>query len=169
MKEGTEVLMSDGADGSGTDVGVKRVLVAVDDTDGSGRAVSYVADFLGGEDRYRILLFHVLAPPPEDIFPSAKERDAWIADHEKVARTVLSRYREVFVDSGFGAENVETVLCRQEEDSVVHDILRKQSELGSCTVVVGRNSKTRSEEFIFGSVSSRIVREARHCSVWVVE
>ena len=29
--------------------------------------------------------------------------------------------------------------------------------------------KSRSEEFLFGSVSSRIVREARHCSVWVVE
>jgi nucleotide-binding universal stress UspA family protein len=169
MKESTEVFRSDSTTMEGAAAGVKRVLVAVDDTMGSGRAVSYVADFLGGKDQYHILLFHVLATPPEDIFPSAEERDAWIADQEKLARAVLNRYREVMVDSGFRAESVETMLCRQEQDSLVDDILRKQSELGSCTVVVGRNSKSRSEEFLFGSVSSRIVREARHCSIWVVE
>ena len=166
MKESTEVSQPQTV---GEERGVKRVLVAVDDTEGSGRAVSYVADFLGGKDGYRIILFHVLPLPPEDMFPSAEERENWIADRERRARAVLERYREVVVDSGFDSGAVETMLCRQEEDSLVDDILCRQGELGSCTVVVGRNSRSRSEEFLFGSVSSRIVREARNCSIWVVE
>lgn len=147
----------------------KRVLLAVDNTEGSGRAVSYVADFLGDKGRFHIVLFHVLATPPADTFSSADERESWIFEQEKTARTLLRRYREVLLDAGFSEGSVETALCRQEQESLVDDILSKQSEVGSCTVVVGRNLKSQEEEFLFGSVSSRIVREARHCSVWVVE
>jgi nucleotide-binding universal stress UspA family protein len=35
--------------------------------------------------------------------------------------------------------------------------------------VVGRQGLSRSEEFLFGSVSSKIVNHARNCTVWVVE
>jgi nucleotide-binding universal stress UspA family protein len=33
---------------------------------------------------------------------------------------------------------------------------------------VGRKGRTRTEEFLFGSVSSKIVHHAQECTVWVV-
>ena len=41
----------------------------------------------------------------------------------------------------------------------------------SCTVVVGRRHKTKTEEFLFGSTSTRLIREAKgaHRPIWVVE
>ena len=44
----------------------KRLLIAVDDSDASMRAVRYVADTIGGRDGFQVRLFHVLPPlPPE--------------------------------------------------------------------------------------------------------
>ena len=53
--------------------------------------------------------------------------------------------------------------------AVTESILKKQADTGSCTVVIGRRKKSRKEEFLFGSVSSHIIKHARKCSVWVVE
>jgi nucleotide-binding universal stress UspA family protein len=39
---------------------------------------------------------------------------------------------------------------------------------GYGTIVVGRQGLSRKEEFLFGSVSSKIVSHARNCAVWVV-
>jgi len=36
------------------------------------------------------------------------------------------------------------------------------------TIAVGRQGLSRKEEFLFGSISSKIVNHARDCTVWVV-
>jgi nucleotide-binding universal stress UspA family protein len=49
----------------------------------------------------------------------------------------------------------------------VHFVGKIQAD-GS-TIVLGRQGLLRSEEFLFGSVASKIVSHARDCTVWVVE
>jgi nucleotide-binding universal stress UspA family protein len=48
-------------------------------------------------------------------------------------------------------------------------ILSERDETEYDTIVVGRQGISRNEEFLFGSVSSKIVTHARNCTVWVVE
>ena len=48
-------------------------------------------------------------------------------------------------------------------------ILAERDETEYGTLVVGRQGLSRSEEFLFGSISSKIVSHARNCTVWVVE
>jgi nucleotide-binding universal stress UspA family protein len=48
-------------------------------------------------------------------------------------------------------------------------ILMEREKLRCDTIVVGRQGLSRSEEFLFGSISSKIVTHAHHCTVWVVE
>jgi nucleotide-binding universal stress UspA family protein len=47
--------------------------------------------------------------------------------------------------------------------------LFEQNKAQYRTIVVGRQGLSRSEEFLFGSISSKIVSHARNCTVWVVE
>jgi nucleotide-binding universal stress UspA family protein len=35
--------------------------------------------------------------------------------------------------------------------------------------VVGRRGVSKRQEFLFGSVSSKVVRDAKNCAVWVIE
>jgi nucleotide-binding universal stress UspA family protein len=48
------------------------------------------------------------------------------------------------------------------------DILRIREEGNYDTVVIGRRGVSKAEEFLFGSVSTKVVQSAADCTVWVV-
>lgn len=150
--------------------GERHILIAIDDSDTSRRAVLYVADFLGGSPGFRVTLFHVAQLPQEEFFGSPGERDAFRAAREAEGRALLGRCRDMLVQGGFPEEKVGTALLASDAEPVAEVILREQQRLGSCTVVVGRRGdRNRQADLLFGSVSSGIVRRARGCSVWIVE
>jgi len=156
-------------DESGNRVKDRHLLLAVEGTESSERAVLYVADFLGESPGLRVTLFHVIALPRDDEIEDPDDRVLREEERKMEAGDLLGRYREILIQSGFPREKVRTLTLMNDRDSVADLILRKQAELGSCTIVVGRRQKSREEEFLFGSVSSRIVRQAAGCSVWVIE
>jgi nucleotide-binding universal stress UspA family protein len=47
-------------------------------------------------------------------------------------------------------------------------ILSERDETQYDTIVVGRQGLSRKEQFLFGSISSKIVSHAGNCTVWVV-
>jgi len=107
--------------------------------------------------------------PQEDLFATEVERASWLAEREGEARRFLDRYRLILTESGFPEERVATRILAREAETVSDVILEEHQKLGSCTIVLGRGGKSRKEEFLFGSVSNRIVHQARGCSVWIIE
>jgi nucleotide-binding universal stress UspA family protein len=151
------------------DEGDRHLLVAVDQSPSSEKAVFYVADFLGGLSRFRVTLLHILAVPQDDLFATEEARASWLSEREEEARRFLDRYRLILTESGFPEERVATRTLAREGETVSDVILEEHQKLGSCTIVLGRGGKSRKEEFLFGSVSNRIVHHARGCSVWIIE
>ncbi len=147
----------------------RHVLIAVDQTENSKRAVLYVADFLGGNPGFRATLLSVIPKPEEDFFENEEEQGAWTKEKVTAANALLNRYREVLIHSGFPEDKVQVRSCVGEDKSLSEIILEYQCELSCCTVVVGRHHKSKAEEFLFGSTSSQLVHRAENCAVWVVE
>ncbi len=52
---------------------------------------------------------------------------------------------------------------------VAECILAERDNTEYSTLVVGRRGLTHKEEFLFGSISGKIVRTAKNCTVWVVQ
>jgi|WetSurMetagenome_2_1015567.scaffolds.fasta_scaffold138530_3 nucleotide-binding universal stress UspA family protein len=71
--------------------------------------------------------------------------------------------------SGFAENAINAVAALQDRPSVAECILSRLTELKCSTVVVGRRGITRKEEFLFGSTSCKILREAKDCSIWVIQ
>ena len=147
----------------------RRLLLAVDETDSSRRAVMYVADFFGDYRDIFITLFSILPEPSEDYFASDEERRRWFDDQRRCREEVLADYRKILVGAGIRADRVEEHLVVRSCRSIGDAILEAQDELRCCIVVLGRRGLSHEEEFIFGSTSSRIIHHARHCAVMVVE
>jgi nucleotide-binding universal stress UspA family protein len=147
----------------------KHLLIAVDASDSSRRAVLYVADLLGGFPGFRVTLFSIIPEPEEDFFETEAEQVAWAKEKLAEANKMLDNYRQILIQSGFGADKVRIRSCLGEARSFSEEILDIRCDLTCCTVVVGRHHKTKTEEFLFGSTSSRLIREAKNCAVWVVE
>ncbi|HEY6010066.1 MAG TPA: universal stress protein [Nitrospirota bacterium] len=147
----------------------KHFLVAVDSSESSKRAVLYVADLLGGFPGVAVTLLSIIPEPEEDFFDRPEDEQAWISEKMRSANIMLENYRRVLVQAGFPEEKVKIRSCVNEDTSLVDAILATHCDLSCCTVVVGRHHKSRTEEFLFGSISSKLVHEARNCAVWVVE
>ena len=70
---------------------------------------------------------------------------------------------------GFPEDKVRIRSFVNKKKSFADAILNMRCDLTCCTVVVGRHHKSKTEEFLFGSTSSKLIHEAKNCAVWVVE
>ena len=52
-----------------------KILIAVNDTDASRKAVTYVARLMGGRADVHVRLFHVLPPTPPELLESGGTED----------------------------------------------------------------------------------------------
>jgi nucleotide-binding universal stress UspA family protein len=147
----------------------KKILLAVDTSENSRRAVSYVSQMIGGIEGFNVIFLHVINPPEEDYFPSAPEHDKWLQQYRLKIESLLEKYRQILIQAGFDpkALALRIVLCHR--PSIAECIIEEQHRLGCSTIVIGRQGLSRSEEILFGSVSSKLVGRAKNCTVWIVE
>ncbi|MBI5519486.1 MAG: universal stress protein [Desulfovibrio sp.] len=148
----------------------KNILISVDASDNARRAVDYAAELLGRAPGVRVTLLYIERAPGRDRFDT---EEAWLnqckLEHDRVF-DFLADARARLVAAGMPEEAVSerTVLCSA-EPSIAQTILDVQQEGGFGTLVVGRRGLTKSEEFLFGSVSTKLVHNAKNCAVWVVQ
>lgn len=167
----------------------KKILVAVDASDNALRAVEYTGRMIGclacaGPDPARtftITLLYVERLPDRDIFPDENSWKQSCAEHRETMKAFLAKAESHLLGIGLHRETVETnylVSCRSPESdgsaccgqgtSIAHEILRVLKDGDYGTAVVGRRGASKAEEFLFGSVSSKIIHSAKDCTVWVV-
>jgi nucleotide-binding universal stress UspA family protein len=147
----------------------RNVLIAVDDSTNAERAVAYVGYLLGGMEGFHVTLLHVIPEPEEDYFPGPVEKERWLQKYLQKIATTLERYRGVLLEAGFRPDSVQIQSKMRYCPSMAECILSERNAGNYGTIVVGRQGLSRKEEFLFGSVSSKIVSHARNCTVWVVE
>ena len=147
----------------------KNILIAVDESENARRAVLYVAQLLEGAEGFSVTILHVINEPEEDYFPTTDEKEKWLGQYKKKVDKMLEDYRQILIQKGFDQSVVSVRSTLRYCPSMAQCILEERDETEYSTVVVGRQGLSRSEEFLFGSVSSKIVNYARNCTVWVVE
>ena len=148
----------------------RHLLAAVDESENSKRAVMFLADFFSDSQNVFITLLSIIPEPSEDFFPTETERQAWLQEKEAKMQKHLAGYKEILLDAGFQDARIAIRLSIQPGTISIGDaILEEQEKLRCCIVVVGRRGITHSEEFVFGSTSSKILHHAKHCAVMVVE
>ena len=147
----------------------KNILIAVDESDNAQRAVAYVGELLGGLPGFKVLILHVVPEPEEDYFPTSEEKEKWLNNYRQRIDKLLKKYRQALIDHGFAESDVATRSTLRYCPSMAECILTERDETAYSTIVVGRQGLSRNEEFLFGSISSKIVTHAQNCTVWVVE
>lgn len=148
----------------------KNILISVDASENASRAVAYASTLLGGQAGVRVTLLYVERMPARDLFRSEEEWKGQCSLEKQRVFDFLQAARATLVASGLPDSSIfeRTILC-SEEPSIARTILDAQQEGGYGTLVVGRRGITKGEEFLFGSVSSKLIHNARDCAVWVVQ
>ncbi len=157
---------------------VKRLLLAVDASTNSLRAVDFVIDSLAGHADYEICVYHAVVglgaisfDPVADAArtpqPGEDVDDDCIDVYKcKVGRLLLA-VRDRLVAGGFDPRRI-SVKVSAGTNSRAAAIVKEAQDGGFGTIVMGRRGLSRVESFFMGRVSHAVVHEGKQLNVWVV-
>ncbi len=148
----------------------KKILIAVDASENAQRATEYVAEIIGtNASEFSIKLIYVISNKARDLFPDEESWEKKKKEEIKTAKETLNYHKNILTYKGIPKENVDFNIVETSEISIAKSILNYQQENGFGTIVIGRRGMSKAEEFLFGSVSNKIVHYAKDCAVWIVE
>ncbi|RPJ77325.1 MAG: universal stress protein [Desulfobacteraceae bacterium] len=153
-----------------------NVLVAMDESESSMKAVDFVAKtFAGG---CRVTLLSVLRPVDLLCEMDAAALHGYLASHhpdycrevdarkESALKFAQSIARELLIDAGFSEENV-TILFKTMKTDVAVEII-EEARNGYDVIVLGRRGLSPVKGFFLGSVSQKVLNGAKDVSVLIV-
>lgn len=159
----------------------KKILLAVDASENAMRAVEYVGHLAGGGIDFSIRLLCIERLPPRDLFPDEAGWEEACKATRIELRQFLDQARHRLLELGVSEDDVGeqyVTSCASPFESgqqscsrgtsVAQEIMDTADRDDFGTVVVGRRGVSKAEEFLFGSVSNKIIHSARNCTVWVV-
>ncbi len=144
----------------------KHILIAVDDSESSKKAVEYVASILSNSHSVRTTLINFCRIPKEG---SKLKKLIRLTKDLCNAASYLYVYGKILVKSGFSWRDLVIRPIPVYKASIAECIIDEQRSRDCCTVVVGRRQDvSRKEEFLYGSTSGTLHRIDKECAVWVV-
>ncbi len=158
---------------------MRRILVAIDGSDCSFRAVAYCGLQFSGLGDLSFTLFHVLPYLPPRIWDighilseeeekaQARLVEAWLEDRRAASEGMFDRAAAMLRTAGFGPEQVERKLKSDSTDTA-GSILEEARDGKYLTLVIGRCGSRFGEVFL-GSTTSRIVNHGAGLAICVVE
>jgi nucleotide-binding universal stress UspA family protein len=164
----------------------KNIFVAVDDSEASDRAVTYVAQMVDGRKEFHILLFHVPTSMPPQLLefggaevPAQEERAevelsnaqaAWVEDVARAAQPIFARAKTRLREAHIAEQDVKTLLFTPSaEQSLETSILTAARAHDCSTVVVGREAFSWLREFFQAHVADKLLPQAGGLTLWIVQ
>lgn len=167
-----------------------RILLPVDASDLSARAVAYAAEVLRGSPAYEITLFHALAVPSR--FSKDKGLDTWIDDarlaqilregrdrwvendRKRVEKEIFASAKQILRQKGIreNGTTIRTKVAAVEDRNVALAICQEAEEGAYDVVVLGSKRRSRLAELLLGSVVHKVVRNFGGCKssgIWIVK
>ena len=157
-----------------------KVLIALDSSQGAWGAVEYVAEAFGQTPGVQVTLLHVLSGLPPAFWDDGhileeKEKESrqrlvagWQQEQEKKWQGLVKKAHERLTKAGVSKDAVVNNFKPKYYD-VAEDIL-SEAEAGSFdTIVMGRRGLGLAKTLVLGSVTHKVVQNAKGCAVIIVE
>lgn len=149
-------------------IGWEKILVAVDGSETSERAVRYVSKIAPLIENVQVCLLHVYPEPPPDYYTKGGRLDAYRRKRDKVAKMMLKEAAIVLKGAGLPSSSITSRYSMAEGKTISQVVLETQAEGGFGTVVAGKRGVSKAEEFLFGSISNALARHSKHFTSWIV-
>jgi nucleotide-binding universal stress UspA family protein len=154
------------------------LLLAIDNSEGTDRAVNYVATIIDGQPGFRICLFHVSVSLPPSLLefggaenPEEEERreaalrgarTQWIARANAYAEGIFARAQSILRAAGVPAQAVETQLATPLNSEGGVTTILEAARANQCgTVVVGRQSFSWLQELFQHHIGEELIRRGQ--------
>ncbi len=162
----------------------KRLLIAVDGSEASHKAVAYVADMIDGHPGCRVCLLHGIPPVPpfehggsED--PSIEhlldaqlqeKRAQWARREQQAAEPMLEKAKAALRHAQVAEDAIITRFTfATSVDAFVSEILAIARAENCDTIVVGRETFAGLDRIFRHHIADDVIRRGQGHTIWVVE
>lgn len=146
----------------------EKILLAVDGSKASGRAVQYVGKFASLMDSVEICILNVYPGPPPDYYSKGGLLNDYVAMREERAVQMFNEARTILIEAGVQEKQLNQVVRIADGRTISEEVLAVQAEGNYGTVVAGKRGVSKAEEFLFGSISNALARHSKHFTSWIV-
>ena len=159
---------------------MRKILVAIDGSEGASRAVGYCGKQFSGMSDLSLTLFHVLPNLPiqfweEGHILTGKENEArqglmdkWLRNQKLAMEPMFQSAIETLTRAGIDRERIETKTVYDSTNEAT-SILEEARDGGYLTLVLGRYGLSWIDEHVLGSVTGRIIHRGAGLAICVVE
>ena len=153
----------------------KRILVAVDDSNHSKKAIEYAVGTRTIIPELTFTLFNVQPTISDylqqDSYTDAKARAALkkvVSKNEKESKDLLEKYKSMMVKKGVDEKTIHTV-SQPKIMGIAKDILHFAKREMVDAIVLGRRGVSKLEESFVGSVTNIVLEHASVIPVWAID
>lgn len=155
-----------------------KILVVIDESPATAKALHYVARMVAGRPNFQVCLAHSLLSPPRQLmeFRGAEKgrlrayKSRWMLADAKTEQRALDRANAVLRQGGIARGAVEAHFCYLVDGTRAPREILKLARARKCdTVVVGKKSLSWLGKLIDRDPVEGLVRRARGFTIWVVE
>ncbi len=168
---------------SNRSVSAKNLLIAVDDSNATARALQYVGTLLRETPSVAVTLFHVLNPMPRELMEHGgsenpdmehqlgeqlrKDQQEWMQAEETLEYPILERARGRLSETGFPTDRV--VLKLGYAGDLVDTILDEVRAGGYGTLVITKHGQPDAAHLFSHNIAERLSRDLSGVALWIIE
>jgi len=149
----------------------EKMLLAVDSSENSRKAVDYVGKF-AADTKAELTLFHVVRSVSLGFVDDLILRDEnterqLLQEMDRDIPRMFRSYKDILEKAGVVSDRIfsKSIL---HSTSRAGDILKEAKEGGYGTIVMGRRGLSKVREFLMGRVTSKVLSRAEGFAVWIV-
>ena len=159
---------------------MKKVLVAIDGSEGALKAVDYVGRQFAGTADMQITLFNVSPGVPPELWDDGhilseeenadrkKVLDKWLHNQRLQLESVFQPAVETLTKRGIEAKQIETKSASETVKNTPECILAEAKTGGYLTLIMGRCGLHRTAHALLGSTVSKIINRGAEIATCVV-
>jgi nucleotide-binding universal stress UspA family protein len=149
-----------------------RVLIAIDSSENSLRAVDHAGFMLAGTD-CQVTLFHTMRHlrrfVPKEVLDDVPElEELWKSKAGEEIGPYMTKAEEMLLEAGLREDQIDSKVVAGSR-SAANDILEEARSTGCGTLVLGRRGLSGVKEFFMGSVTVKVLQNSVGMAVWIVQ
>ncbi len=142
------------------------ILVALNDSISSRTVVDFLIKFPFSSDEVKVTLLHILRKPSAGEELMGKK---FMMEQPERRIAILQKAKDKMVDKGFDSDKIKIDLITEPYSTVSDGIIDQFNKGDYNMVVIGRKKMSKTEEFVLGDPSVKLVRSLDGASIVVVK
>jgi len=138
----------------------RNVLLVIDNSANARKTSRYVVHNFSRDHGMRITIMGFIREPSRDLFANPDEYRKAKKDIEENLGALIDDAQKTLVSGGFQQEVISIKTMRIRKETIAAMLLEEQKKDPCDTIVLGGVRLSKAEEFIFGNLAVKLVRES---------